>query len=58
MKQPDLFSIYVPCKECGKLFHRVTKRRIFCSHTCGKKSNNRLRQHAYDEFKSSKIAAE
>jgi hypothetical protein len=58
MKQPDLFSIYLNCKECGERFHRTTKRRIFCSHECGKKSNNRLRQRVYEEYRAKKIAAE
>jgi len=58
MKEPDLFSIYLNCKECGKLFHRPTKRRIFCSQACAKRENGKKRQRIIDEYRANKIAAE
>jgi protein-arginine kinase activator protein McsA len=58
MKQPDLFAIYIPCKECGKSFHRITQRRMFCCHKCAKRSNDKIRKRVYDEYRAKKIAAE
>ena len=58
VKQPDLFSIYLSCAQCGAKFHRITKRKIFCSQACGRKADTIRRQQAYDEYKAKKIAAE
>lgn len=58
MKQPDLFAIYISCKECGASFHRTTKRRIFCSIACNNRAQNKRRQYMIDEYKKMRVAAE
>jgi predicted nucleic acid-binding Zn-ribbon protein len=59
MKMADkYFPIYIKCIECGESFLRTTKKKKYCSHTCGNRAYNRERQRILDEYKARKVAAE